>query len=83
MVIGSIKSSWRPETSGISQGLVVGPILFNIFINSLGGGVECTLNKLADKTNPREVACTPDSHTVIQRDLRRLMKFSKQKDKVL
>jgi len=42
--------TWRPEMSGIPQGLVLGPVLFNIFVGNMKSEMESTLSNFANDT---------------------------------
>lgn len=55
--------------SGESQGSILDPVLFSIFINDLYNGVECILSQFTDDSELKRVADAPESCAIILRGL--------------
>ena len=80
VVLKGKTSDWKPVTSGVPQGSVLGPILFAIYINDLEDSFEdivTIVKKFADDTKLAQRITTDDNRALLQTCLDRLWDWGK------
>ena len=78
VVVDGEVSNWKSVLSGVPQGLVLGPILFLIYINDLDDSITSNVLKFADDTKLFRKVNTDGDKQHLQNDLDRLVKWSEK-----
>ena len=81
MINGSF-SNWEVVTSGVPRSSVLGPVLFNIFINDLDEGVQGMIIKFADNTKLNKIANALEDRNKIQNDLDRMEDWAENNNEI-
>ncbi|PKU39451.1 rna-directed dna polymerase from mobile element jockey-like [Limosa lapponica baueri] len=76
VVVNGSMSKWKPVMSGIPEGSVLGPMLFNMFVSDMDSGTECTPSEFANDSKLGGVVDMQKGRDAIQRDLDKLERWA-------
>ena len=75
-VIRDVDSSWCKVTSGVPQGSVLSPIMFQVYINDMNEGLNSYINLFADDAKILKVVRSVDDCMELQRDIDKIYEWS-------
>ena len=78
VVVDGEVSNWKSVLSGVSQGSVLGPVLFLIYISDLDDNIASNVLKFVDETKVFRKVNTNGDRQHLQNDLDRLVKWSEK-----
>eukprot|EP00061_Rhincodon_typus_P006699 g27627.t1 len=73
-----VDAGCRPMISGVPQGLVMGPVLFVIYINDLDVNIGGMVSKFADDTKIGGVVNSEEGYLRVQRDLDQMGQWAEE-----
>ena len=76
VVVSGSSTRWKLVTRGVSQGSILKPVLFNIFISDIDDGIECILSNFADDTKLSSAINEAQRRDAIQMDLDKLERWA-------
>ena len=65
-------SDWKPVISSVPPGSVLGPLLFEIYINDLDENVQGMISKFVDDTKIGGIVDSEEGYQKLQQDLDQL-----------
>lgn len=77
-IIKDSKSSWRPVTSGVPQGSVLAPIMFQIYVNDMTRNLNCYVNLFADDAKIMKIIKNESDCKELQTDIDRILAWSRR-----
>ena len=78
VIVNGQESEWKPVTSGIPQGSVLGPVLFIIYINDMPDTIRSMCKLFADDSKLYLTVKSRYDQEIIQSDLFKLCDWSKE-----
>ena len=78
VAVNGSKSDWSPVVSGVPQGTVLGPVLFNIFINDIVDTVDSETRLFADDCVCYRPIEKDQDYVQLQRDIDHLTSWAKE-----
>ena len=78
VVFNGAKSEWIPVNSGVPQGTVLGPTLFNIFINDITNNINSEIRLFADDCVCYRQIRHKEDHNILGRDIEQLGNWAKR-----
>ena len=76
VIVEGMNSSSCNVISGVSQGSVLGPVLFLMYVNDIGLNIHGEIRLFADDIFLYQPIRTPDDHLQLQEDLNTLTKWA-------
>ena len=77
-VIRDTSSNWSRVTSGVPQGSVLAPIMFQVYINDIHEGVTSYMNLFADDAKLLKIVNSKEDCLALQRDIDKIWEWSKK-----